>query len=320
MKAVVFTKFGPPNVLKLQDIEKPTIKENQVLIKVHATSVTPMDYRFRSGKAPLWPISRMMMGFWKPKTNILGNEVAGEIVEVGKDVTKYKIGDKVFGFGRLAYSEYITSSETVSLVIKPPTMSYEEGASIGFGGVTSLSFLRTKGNIQSGQRVLINGASGGVGVIAVQLAKYFGAEVTGVCSTKNVDLVLSLGADRVIDYTKDDFAKENEQKYDIIFDVVGKSSFSKCKKILTENGIYINIVPTYHLFWQMFWTSKIGKKKVITGMAHDDGFLPLLKELIESNKLRVVIDRTYPLEQIADAHAYAEKGHKVGSVVITLDS
>ena len=319
MKAVVFTKFGPPNVLKLQDIEKPTIKENQVLIKVHATSVNPMDYRTRSGKAPLWPISRMMMGFWKPKTNILGNDVAGEIVEVGKDVTKYKVGDQVFGFGRLAYSEYITASENALLVIKPPTMSYEEGASIGFGGVTSLSFLKTEGNIQSGQKVLINGASGGVGVIAVQIAKYFGAEVTGVCSTKNVDLVLSLGADRVIDYTKDDFTKENEQKYDIIFDTVGKSSFSKCKKILTDNGIYINIVPTYRIFWQQFWTSKISKKKVITGIAEDKGFLPLLKELIESKKLRVVIDRTYSLEQIVEAHTYADKGHKVGSVVITLD-
>jgi len=319
MKAVIFTKYGPPNVLKLQDIEKPTIMENQVLIKVHATSVTPMDYRFRSGKAPLWPISRMMMGFWKPKENILGNEVSGEIVEVGKDVTKYKKGDKVFGCCGLSYAEYAATSENAALIIKPPTMSYEEGASIGFGGITSLSFLKRKGNIQSGQRVLINGASGGVGVFAVQLAKYFGAEVTGVCSTKNVDLVLSLGADRVIDYTKNDFTIEKEQKYDIIFDVVGKSSFSKCKKILTEKGIYINIVPTFFLFFQMFWTSKMSKKKVITGIASDDNDLHLLKELIESKKLRVVIDRTYSLEQVVDAHTYADKGHKVGSVVITLD-
>ena len=319
MKAAVFTKYGSPDVLKLQDIEKPTIKENQVLIKVHATSVTPMDYRYRSGKAPLWPISRIMMGFWKPKNNILGNEVAGEIVEVGKDITKYKIGDKVFGFGYQPYAEYILASEKTVLVMKPPTISYEEGASIGFGGISSLYFLRTKANIQSGQRILINGASGGVGVFAVQLAKYFGAEVTGVCSTKNVDLVLSLGADRVIDYTKDDFTKETDHKYDIIFDVVGKSSYSKCKRLLTKDGIYINIVPTYRLFIQMFWTSKFGKKKVITGIAEENNNLPLLKELIESKKLRVVIDKTYPLEQIVEAHAYAEKGHKVGSVVITLD-
>ncbi|NHJ49933.1 MAG: NAD(P)-dependent alcohol dehydrogenase [Asgard group archaeon] len=318
MKAVILTKYGSPDVLKLQDVEKPTIKENQVLIKVHATSVTPADFRLRSGKAPLWPISRMMMGFWKPKKNILGSEVAGEIEEVGKDVTKYKIGDKVFGFGRLAYAEYTTSSETTSLVTMPPNLSYEEGASIAFGGVTSLHFLRTKANIQNGQKVLINGASGGVGVFAIQLAKHFGAEVTGVCSTKNVDLVLSLGADRVIDYTKEDFTKSG-QIYDIIFDVVGKSSFRKCRKLLSKEGIYINIVPTYGLFIRQFWTSKIGKKKVITGIASDNNDLLLLKELIESNKLQVIIDRTYPLEQTVDAHAYAEKGHKVGSVVITLN-
>lgn len=318
MKAVILTKFGPPSVLKIQEIEKPTIKENQVLIKVHAFPITPADYRTRSAKAPLWPISRIMMGIWKPKVKIPGTEFAGEIVEVGKDVTKYKKGDKVFGFAPSVYAEYTIASEKSLLVAMPQALSYEEGASIGFGGITSMSFLRTKANIQSGQRVLINGASGGVGVFAVQLAKHFGAEVTGVCSTKNTDLVSSLGADRVIDYTKDDFTKEKDRKYDIIFDVVGKSSFRKCKKLLTENGIYINIVPSYLLFLQMFWTSKMSKKKAITGIASDNGDLLFLKDLLESKKLRVIIDRTYPLEQVADAHAYAEKGHKVGSVVITL--
>ncbi len=319
MKAVIITKYGPPEVLKLQEVEKPTINENQVLIKIHATSVTPMDYRMRSAKAPLWPISRIMMGFWKPKQKIPGNEFAGEIVEIGKKITKYKKGDKVFGFCLNVYAEYCTASEKSNIELIPQTSSYNEGTSIAFGGVTALTFLKELANIQSGQKILINGASGGVGVFAVQLAKHFGAEITGVCSTKNVDLVLSLGADRVIDYTKDDFTKETEHKYDIIFDVVGKSSFSKCKKLLTEEGIYINIVPSYRLLIQMFWTSKVGKKKVITGMASVNDNLLLLKELIESKKLRVVIDKTYSLEQIVDAHAYAEKGHKVGSVVITLN-
>ena len=320
MKAIILTKFGPPEVLKIQEIEKPTIMDHQVLIKVYATSVNPMDYRTRSAKAPLWPISRIMMGFRKPKVKVLGNEVAGEIVEVGKDVTKYKKGDKVFGANPSVYAEYTLASEKSTLAVMPQSMSYEEGTSIAFGGITSLYFLREIANIQSGQKILINGASGGVGVFAVQLAKYFGAEITGVCSTKNVDLVLSLGADRVIDYTKDNFTKEKDQKYDIIFDAVGKSSFLKCRKLLSKEGIYINIVPTYLLFLQMFWTSKVSKKKAITGIAQNNDYLPLLRDLIESKKLRVIIDKIYPFEQITDAHAYADKGHKVGSVVITLDT
>ena len=319
MKAAILTKYGSPNVLKIQEIEKPTIQEKQVLIKVHTTSVTPMDYRTRSGKVPLWPISKIMIGFWKPKVKILGTEVAGEIVEVGKKVTKYKKGDKVFGFGQNVYAEYCMVSEKAILIMMPSNMSYEEGASIGFGGITSMYFLKRKANIQSGQKVLINGASGGVGVYAVQLAKHFGSEVTGVCSTKNVELVQSLGADKVIDYTKKDFTKEKEQKYDIIFDAVGKSTFRKCKKLLTKEGVYLHTVPSYKLFIQMFWTSKFGKKKVITGIADNGEDLALLKELVESKKLQVVIDRTYTLEKIAEAHAYADKGHKVGSVVITVD-
>ena len=319
MKAIILTKYGPPDVLKMQEIEKPKINEHQILIKVHATSVTPMDYRTRSADVPLWPIARIMMGLRKPKLKILGNEVAGEIVEVGKAVTKFKEGDKVFGFGHQTYAEYIIASEKSSLLLKPSTLSYEEGASIGFGGVTSLYFLKTMGNIQSGQRVLINGASGGVGVFAVQLAKYFGAEVTGVCSTKNVDLVLSLGADRVIDYTIKDFTKEKERKYDIIFDAVGTSSYSKCKKLLSKEGIYLNTVPTYRLILQMLWTSKMSKRKAKTGVAKAEDHLIHLKELIVSEKLRVVIDRTYPLEQTADAHAYADRKHKVGSVVIKVN-
>ena len=258
---------------------------------------------------------------WPPRPQPTpGNDVSGEIVEVGKNVTKFKVGDRVFGFVQKPYAEYTIASEKTVLETMPPTMSYEEGASIGFGGVTTLSFLKEKANIQSGQRVLINGASGGVGVYAIQLAKYYGCEVTGVCSTKNVDLVRSLGADRVIDYTKEDFTKETDRKYDVIFDVVGKSSFRRCRKLLTEEGIYINIVPTYRLFFQMFRTSKRDGKKVITGIATNNDYLVLLRELIESKKIRVIIDRNYPLEQAVEAHSYAEKGHKIGSVVITLDN
>ena len=317
MKAVIIRKFGSPNVLVLEDIEKPSIEDNQVLVKVHATSVNAMAYRMRSANAPIWPFGRLMMGLWKPKSDILGNEVSGEIVEVGPNVTKLKKGDKIFGAVYKSYAEYVVCTENGTITTMPPGMSYEEGASVAFGGITSLYFLRTLANIQKGQRVLINGASGGVGVFAVQIAKYFGAEVTGVCSTKNIELVKSLGADRVIDYTKVDFTKE-EEVYDIIFDAVGKSSFSKCKKLLREDGIYLSTVPSFRLLAQMLWTSKVGKKKAKFGIASGPDNLYFLKDLIESNELRVVIDRTYPLEQIAEAHAYAEEGHKIGSVAISV--
>ncbi|UYP48671.1 Acryloyl-coenzyme A reductase [Candidatus Lokiarchaeum ossiferum] len=319
MKAIVRTKYGAPEVLKLEEIEKPIIKENEILIKVHATSVTPMDYRVRSGKVPLWPISKILIGFWKPKQKILGTEVSGEVVEIGNAVKKFKIGDKVFGTGENVYAEYFIATEKNKLELMPDSMSFEQGASVYFGFISAIHFLKRIANIQRGQRILINGASGGVGVFAVQLANQFGAEVTGVCSSKNVDLVRSLGAKRVIDYTKADFTKEKNQKYDLIFDIVGKSSFSKCRKLMTKNGIYLNIIPSFKLFIQMLWTSKLGKKKVITGIAEAGENLTLLKDLVESNKLQIIIDKVYPLEKVADAHAYAEKGHKVGSVVITLD-
>lgn len=317
MKAAIIRKFGPPDVLVLEDIEKPSIQDNQVLIKVHATSVNAMDYRMRSAKAPIWPFGRLMMGLKPSKGEILGNEVAGEIVEVGSNVTKFKKGDKIFGLVHRSYAEYVACTENATITTMPSGLSYEEGASIGFGGITSLDFLKTRANIQKGQRVLINGASGGVGVFAVQLAKYFGAFVTGVCSTKNIDLVKSLGADRVIDYAKVDFTKE-EEIYDIIFDAVGKSSFFKCMKQLRDDGIYLSTVPTYRLLLQMLWTSKIGKKKAMFGIASGPDNLHFLKKLLESNELRIVIDRTYPFEQIVEAHTYVDKGHKVGSVAISL--
>ncbi|MFW9919615.1 MAG: NAD(P)-dependent alcohol dehydrogenase [Candidatus Thorarchaeota archaeon] len=317
MKAAVLQKYGPPDVLVIEEREKPMIQDNQVLVRVHATSVNAMDYRIRSANAPLWPISRLMMGLRKPKEDILGNEVAGEIVEVGSNVTKFKKGDRIFGCVNRSNAEYIVCTENATITTMPPGMSYEEGASVGFGGITSLHFLRTLANIQNGQQILINGASGGVGVFAVQLAKHFGAEVTGVCSTKNIELVKSLGADRAIDYTVVDFTKE-EEVYDIVFDAVGKSSFSKCKKLLREDGIYLTTVPSFRLLAQMLWTSKVGKKKAKFGIASGPENLHFLKELIESNKLRIVIDRTYPLDAIAEAHAYVEQGHKVGSVAISV--
>jgi len=315
MKAIVYTKYGPPDVLELKEVEKPAPKDNEVLIKVHASTVTPMDWRFRNGKTI---IARFMTGLLRPKNSILGVELAGEVEAVGKDVKLFKQGDQVFGGGRPgAHAEYTCMPED-KVAMKPSNMTYEEAAAVHFGAVTALLFLRDYGCIQSGQKVLINGASGGVGTFAVQLAKYFRAEVTGVCSTTNLELVQSLGADRVIDYTKEDFTKSG-QTYDIIFDAVGKSSFSKCKSALNRNGIYLSTVATIPLILQMLWTSKIGSKKAIFAMSPlNKEDLIFLKDLIEAGKVRSIIDRCYPLEQTAEAHRYAEQGHAKGKVVITL--
>jgi NADPH:quinone reductase-like Zn-dependent oxidoreductase len=324
MKAIVYTEYGPPDVLQLKEIEKPIPKDNEVLIRVYATTVTATESTFRKGE-PFF--SRLFTGLIRPKITTLGEELAGEIEAVGKDVKLFKKGDQIFGtagpgFG--ANAEYICIPEDGVLTIRPTNMAYEEAASSIDGFLTALPFLRDKGNIQSGQEVLINGASGSVGAAAVQLAKYFGAEVTGVCSTTNLEMVKSLGADKVIDYTKEDFTKTS-QAYDIIFDTVGKSSFSRCKSSLKEKGIFLEAGIGLAIFPQVLWTSMIGGKKAkiaATGLrpacerAKD---LIFLKELMEAGKIKPVIDRRYPLEQIVEAHRYVDTGHKKGNVVIIVE-
>jgi NADPH:quinone reductase-like Zn-dependent oxidoreductase len=316
MKAIVYTKFGPPEVLHLQEVEKPTPKANEVQIKIVATTVVKEDPDMRRSPG--------FNGLWKPRHPILGQELAGEIEAIGKDVTRFKPGDQVFGFDMFgAYAEYKCMSENGALAIKPANISYEEAASVPNGALTALPFLRDKGKIQSGQTVLIYGASGSVGAAAVQLARYYGAEVTGVCSTANLEWVKSLGADQVIDYTQEDFT-ENGKTYDIIFDTVGKRSFSECKGSLTNEGIYLATVPTPVMMLQALWPAKSNGKKVKFAAA---GLRPgsekikdlvFLAELIEAGKIKPVIDRCYPLEQMAEAHRYVEKGHKKGNVVITV--
>jgi NADPH:quinone reductase-like Zn-dependent oxidoreductase len=319
MKAIVYTRYGSPDVLQLKEVAKPAPKDNEVLIKIYATTVTSGDCRVR--KADPFAI-RFFNGLTKPKkTTILGNELAGEIEETGKNVKLFRKGDQVFGqagMGLGANAEYICLREDATLVLKPKNLTYEEAASIPFGGNTALHFLR-KGNIRSSQKVLIYGASGSLGTAAVQLAKNFGADVTGVCSTVNAELVKSLGADEVIDYTKEDFTKIG-QTYDIIFDTTGKSPFSGCVKSLKQKGIYLRAVHmSLSSIVRGLWTSMTSSKKVIGGVASElKENLVFLKELIDMGKLKPVIDKCYPFEQIVEAHRYVDKGHKRGNVAITV--
>ena len=320
MKAIIYTKFGPPDVLQLKEVEKLTPKDNEVLIRIVAATVATEDPGMRGHPG--------LNGFLKPKKSILGFYLAGEVEAVGKVVKRFRKGDEVYGNTGLsllgAYAEYICMPEEGALAIKPANITYEEAAALPNGALTALPFLRDKGNIKSGQKVLIYGASGAVGTSAIQLAKHFGAEVTGVCSTTNLEMVKSLGADKVIDYTKEDFIR-NGQTYNIIFDTVGKTSFSRCKGSLTESGIYLTTVPSLAAFLQMLWTSMAGGKKVriaATGLrssSEKTKELIFLNGLIDEGKIKAVIDRCYPLEQIAEAHRYVATGHKKGNVVITID-
>ena len=325
MKAAVYSRYGPPEVLRIEDVEKPVPKDNEVLVRVHATTVCAADWRLR--KADPFFI-RFMIGLWRPKKiKILGMEFAGKVESVGKAVARFGEGDQVFGstgfrFG--AYAEYVCLPEDGTLAMKPANMTLEEAAAVLFGGVSALYFLR-KAEVQAGQKVLIYGASGSVGVFAVQLAKYFGAQVTAVCSTANLELVKSLGADEVVDYTREDFSRAG-RVYDIVFDTVGKSGFARSLKSLKRGGFYVRVGGSGGVasilggMLQGMWASITGAAKVIGGLvrgaAGDQSFL---KGLIEAGKLRTVIDRRYSLDEIAEAHRYAEAGHKKGHVVVVLE-
>jgi NADPH:quinone reductase-like Zn-dependent oxidoreductase len=327
MKAIKWTKFGPPDVLQLQEVPKPQPKDNELLIKIHATTVTVGDCEMRRLEYPMLMslVVRMIVGLRKPKRiTILGMELAGEVEKVGKDVTKFEPGDKIFaatGFiGTGACAEYICLPEKPddgAIALKPASMSFDEAATVPVGGLEALSLLR-KGNIQPGHEVLINGAGGTIGPFAVQLAKYYGAEVTAVDSTKKLDTLRSIGADHVIDYTQTDFTKSGK-KYDVIFDTVGKSSYSGCIRSLKDNGFYLLTYPKLGRSIRGSWTSRISNKKVIGGTSTDSTEdLIFLRELIEAGKIESVIDRRYFLEQTAEAHRYVEAGGKIGNVIITV--
>lgn len=330
MKAIVYTEYGPPDVLQLKEVEKPAPRENEILISNHATTVNIGDIWARNFKEitpsrftmplPLWLPSRIYFGLTKPRINILGNEFAGEVEAVGKDVKRFRKGDQVFGYrgqSMGANAEYLCVPEDGLVAIKPANMTYEEAAAVPYGALTALSLLR-KVKIQRGQKVLINGASGSIGSAAVQLARYFEAEVTGVCGTPRMELVKALGADKIIDYTREDFT-ENGETYDLIFDILGKSSFSSCQNSLKRNGIYLLASFKMKQLFQMLWTSIRNGKKVICALSSENPEdLILIKKLVEEGKIKSIIDRCYPLEETAEAHRYVERGYKAGSVVIAV--
>lgn len=325
MKAVVCTRYGPPDVLQLQEVEKPAPKSNEVLIKVHAATVTAGDCELRGLKFPLlWQIVlRMGFGFTRPRKGILGQELAGEIESVGKNVSKFKPRDQVFawsGLGLGAYAEYTCRPEDGVLALKPSNMTYEQAAALPVGGLDALYFLK-RADIRNGQKVLINGAGGTIGTFAIQLAKYLGADVTAVDSTGKLDMLRSIGADRVVDYTHEDFTKSGES-YDVIFDIVGKSSFPRGIRSLKPNGRYLLGNPGPSQLVRGRWTAMTSSKKVIPWAARSaieyTQDLHFLTGLVEAGKIRTVIDRCYPMEQIAEAHRYVDTGQKAGNVIITV--
>lgn len=323
MKAIECTKYGPPEVLRIAEIEKPLPKDKEVLVKIYATTVTAADYRVRSFNVPklFWLPARLMLGIIKPRKSILGMELSGEIEAIGKEVKLFKKGDKVFAatlqsFG--AYAEYICLNENGPIALKPSGLNYEEAAAVPIGARTAFHYLKKIAKIKPDQKVLIYGASGSVGTYAVQLAKYFGAEVTGVCSTANLEMVKSLGADKVIAYTKNNFTEAFET-YDIIFVTVDKCPFTACKNALDKNGVYLNIgrpIPSL----QMIWAAVTSDIKVVVGKNAPETAeaLFILKCIIEQGKLKPIIDRNYSLDQIVEAHRYVDKGHKKGNVVISI--
>lgn len=331
MKAIVYTEYGAPDVLQLNEVAQPTPKDNELLIKVHATSVNYGDLVARdfghltprkfNMPALFWLLARLHFGFGKPKVNILGSEFAGEVAAIGKDVTAFKVGDRVFGYlgqNMGAYAEYLCVPEDGVVAFKPANMSDEEAVTVPSGGMTALHILRTA-DIQPGQQVLINGASGGIGSFAVQLAKVAGAEVTGVCGTPRLEFVKALGADKVIDYTREDFTR-NGETYDLIFDVLGRSSFARCKNSLKPGGRYVLASFKTKQLLQMLWTRVSGSsRKVLCVLSpQKTADLIALKDLIEAGKIKSVVDRSFPLEQTAAAHQYVEAGRKQGYVVITV--
>ncbi|WP_027502490.1 NAD(P)-dependent alcohol dehydrogenase [Rhodococcus sp. UNC363MFTsu5.1] len=320
MKAIVHTRFGGPEVLRLVQVRKPTPGDREVLVRVHATTVTTAECKMRRGE-PRW--GRVILGLRRPRRKLrtLGTELAGEIEAVGRDVQRFRPGDRVFGFTGFdigAYAEYKCLPDTASLALKPVNTTYEQAAAAVDGATTALFFLRDKAKVRPGQRVLVNGASGSIGTYAVQLAKSMGAEVTGVCGPHNLEMVKSLGADEVIDYSGEDFT-DAVGAYDIVFDTVGRNSFARCKGSLTENGCYVTTSGLNNVLLSL-WTSLRGGRKVVTGMSvRKNETLAHVKELIEADQLRIVIDRCYPLDQIVEAHRYVDTGHKRGNVVISVE-
>jgi NADPH:quinone reductase-like Zn-dependent oxidoreductase len=317
MKAVVYEKYGPPDVLELREIDKPSIADDQILVKVHAASIQQTDIRFRTGTPFL---ARVLAGLFKPKNQILGCDYSGTVEATGMNVDEYSVGDEVYGQLNKrtgTHAEYISvSMQEVSP--KPKNLNFVEAASVSVAGTMALQCLRDHGEIQQGQRVLVNGASGGIGTFAVQIAKSYGTQVTGVCSTANLEMVKSIGADHVIDYTKEDFT-ERVDEYDIILDVVRKNTFANCKEALTSKGIYVTTQFGPGIILQMKTNSNPDGKRMVGMLLNvDQADLVILTGLIEAGKIRPVIDRTYPLEEIADAHRYVEKGHAKGKVIMKI--